>query len=172
MPAPQTLLISIVCADDSVAVMAFVVKELHPATGVIMWEREPSYEAITSEIERASASFDADKMPIKSWRIIERDDIPADRTYRNALRDNGKKLQHNMPHARELHRELLRSERREVFPVMDGEYLKALDTGDSVARQAVARKKQGLRDAPAHPAIEAAKTVEQLKTLTLDKLSE
>lgn len=172
MPAPQTLLISIICADDSVAVMAFVTKELHPATGVIMWEREPSYEAITSEIERASASFDADKLPIKSWRIIERDDIPVDRTYRNALRDNGKKLQHNMPHARELHRESLRAERRDLFPLLDGEYLKAVDTGDSMSREAIARKKQGLRDAPAHPSIEAAKTTEQLKALTLDKLSQ
>lgn len=170
MPQPQTLLISIICADDTVAIMAFVTKELNPATGSIAWEREPTAESISAEIARASASFDAVQQPIKSWRIIEREHIPADRTYRNALRDNGKKLHHNMPHAREIHRELLRADRRELWLQMDGEYLRGLETGDGTA-QAVANKKQKLRDAPAHPAIERAKTIDELKPLTLDKLS-
>jgi hypothetical protein len=129
MPQPQTLLISIICADDTVAIMAFVTKELNPATGSIAWEREPTAESISAEIARASASFDAVKQPIKSWRIIEREHIPADRDYRNALRDDGKKLHHNMPHAREIHRELLRADRRELWLQMDGEYLRAIETG-------------------------------------------
>jgi hypothetical protein len=170
MPQPQTLLISIICADDTVAIMAFVTKELNPATGSIAWEREPTAESISAEIARASASFDAVQQPIKSWRIIEREHIPADRDYRNALRDDGKKLHHHMPHAREIHRELLRADRRELWLQMDGEYLRAIETGGKAT--AVAAKKQKLRDAPAHPAIERAKTIDELKPLTLAKLSE
>jgi hypothetical protein len=75
-----------------------------------------------------------------------------------------------MPHAREIHRELLRADRRELWLQMDGEYLRAIETGGKAT--AVAAKKQKLRDAPAHPAIERAKTIDELKPLTLAKLSE
>lgn len=96
--------------------------------------------------------------------------VPADRSFRDAWRLSGKQLAVNMPVAREIWREELRRERAKIFPRLDVDYMRAQEARDEAELRRVGEAKQKLRDVPDHPAIEAAKTPDELKALTLDKL--
>jgi hypothetical protein len=76
----------------------------------------------------------------------------------------------NMAKARDIHRAILRQERAPRIAALDIAYMRALERGDTTAAQEIAAQKQILRDIPAHPAIEAAQTPEELQALTLDSL--
>ncbi len=76
----------------------------------------------------------------------------------------------NMPKARDIHRQNLRPQRDAKFAPLDGEFMKALEKGDTVKQQQIATQKQKLRDITAHPAIESAQTADDLRKLTLDVL--
>jgi hypothetical protein len=76
----------------------------------------------------------------------------------------------NMPKARDIHRQILRPQRDAKFAPLDGEFMKALEKGDTVKQEQIATQKQKLRDITAHPAIESAQTADDLRKLTLDVL--
>lgn len=162
--SPETELIAITCADQTVAILAFVTIEYN-MKGVPRAVHDPTDAAITAEIARASSSFDPEKRPVKSWRRIARQEIPADRIYRDALRDVKRKLVHDMSTAREIHRSLLRAERGRIFPDLDGTFMRAQDTDDHAAATKVSRARKRLRELPNDPRIDAAKTIEDLKAL-------
>lgn len=98
--------------------------------------------------------------------------IPTNRFYRNAWSFNDTKTAVivNMPKARTIHRDLIRAERNKHLIPLDVAYMRALERADTTAAQEIAAQKQKLRDIPAHPAIEAAQTPEELMELTLGKL--
>lgn len=93
---------------------------------------------------------------------------PEDRSFRNAWRMNGKSIAVDMPMARDIHRNRLRMERNKRLAELDIEAMRALEAGGDI--KAVTAAKQRLRDAPSHPAIEAAQTPDELKAITLDML--
>lgn len=160
---PETVFIAITFADGSVGIMQFVTKDLRAG-----WARPATAENVAAEIARSA--WDSGKTPIKGWRIIRYEDIPKDRTYRNALRDDGANLTHDMPHARELHREHLREARAPLLAALDVEYQRADERGDANTKRDVADRKQALRDVTDHPGIEAAQTTDELKAVwPLDK---
>lgn len=74
----------------------------------------------------------------------------------------------NMTKARDIHRDKLRGARAPLFAALDVEFQRALEDGKPAA-DIVARKK-ALRDVTAHPDIEAAQTIEQLKAVWPDCL--
>lgn len=153
----QTFL-CITFGDDTVGIMGFVTEERHD--GVVWWTRLATRAAVSAEIARTG--FDRHKLPIKGWRFIEYADIPQDRTYRNALRwDEG--FYHDMPHARNLHRDYLRRARAKAMPLLDVAYLQALEANEVEQRALVCARKQVLRDLPTHPGIEMAETTDELK---------
>lgn len=76
----------------------------------------------------------------------------------------------NMSKARDIHRQNLRPQRDAKFAPLDGEYMKALEKGDTVKQQQIATQKQKLRDITTHPAIDSAQTPEELRKLSLDVL--
>ncbi len=160
---PDTVLVALTFADDSVGIMAFVTTEYRGNDPV--WSRPPTPANIEAEIAKASASFDAVQLPVRSWRLVAREELPADRTYRNALRDDKKAgLTHDMVKARSIHRDLIREARAPRLAELDVQYLRATETADPVAEEIV-REKQVLRDATADPRIEAAQTIEELKAV-------
>lgn len=118
MNPPETVLIAIECADDTVAIMAFVTCEYN-TDGSRRWTREASPEQIEAEMARTSKSIAAEKLPFRKWRRVERSEIPEDRTYRNALRHDGTKFYHDMAHARKLHLADLRHEREKKLAKLD-----------------------------------------------------
>lgn|SRR5262245_29057910 len=77
----------------------------------------------------------------------------------------------DMARARAIHRDSLRAERNTKLAGLDVDALRAVEVGDAAAVKAVGARKQQLRDMPAHPAIEAAETPDDLRLLSLDALS-
>lgn len=120
-----------------------------------------------SEIAKWNAN---DQAEVVSVHPIEETDIPADRTFRGAWKLNAGKVVVDMPKARDLHRSKLRGLRTPVLSSLDVEYQKADETGDSKKKKDIAKRKQALRDVTTHPAIDAAKTPDELKAVIPDVL--
>ena len=163
---PETLRIALTCADGTLALMTFVTTE-YRADGSIAWARLATRGTVDAEIARASVSFDPEQVPVISWRFAEESEIPTDRTYRNAWRDTGTGVEHDMVHARELHRNLLREWRAPRLAALDLAYLQADEKKDESGKTLIAQEKQRLRDVTADPRIEAAQSVAALWALGL-----
>ena len=67
----------------------------------------------------------------------------------------------DMTRAKEIHKKKVRRARKKLFPDLDAQFQKALET--SADTSAIVAKKQALRDAPAASAITNASTVTELK---------
>lgn len=157
---PEVQFVSISRADGGLSIMQFVTKGLLNES--VVFEREASDENIADEI--AKAQIDA-----VEWRRIGPDEVPADRTFRNAWKDDGKALGVDLPKARDIHRERLRTLRAPLLTALDAEFQRSYK--DPAAMDAIEAKKQALRDVTADPAIEAAKTPEDLKAVLPAALS-
>jgi hypothetical protein len=96
--------------------------------------------------------------------------VPQDRTFRGAWQFNGAAVEVDMVKARDIHRDALRAERNPRFDALDAEWFRAAETADTDAQASVAAQKQALRDVTADARIDAAKTPDELKALTLDAL--
>jgi hypothetical protein len=168
MKKPDVVLLSLTFADDTIGIMSFVVCEYN-TDGSPRWEREATPEEIQREILKASKSFDADKLPVKGWRRVNSEEIPKDRSYRNALRHDGTGFFHDMAHARQLHLGMLRAERAKKLEELDREWMKATGQGKKKEAAEVEAKRQALRDFPVTmaDAIEGASTTEELKKIIL-----
>lgn len=71
----------------------------------------------------------------------------------------------SMVKAREIQRDRIRAMRAPVLAELDIAYQRADEQGDSEAKADIAARKQALRDATKDPAIDAAKTPEELKAV-------
>ncbi len=155
----------------------------HPETGIL----QVFYAAPKGHLEEKLGSLsDADYRAHVEERL--RDDLPAgvtdlrempaawrpldDRTFRDAWRLNGDKCSVDMVRARDCHRGNLRRQRGPLLQALDVEALRGVEKMDSKVVADVAARKQKLRDAPAHPDIEAAATPDELKALTIDVLTQ
>lgn len=169
MKTPETVLIAIECADDTVIIMAFVTCEYNN-DGSPRWTREATAEEIEKEIGRMSVSIDKEKRPFRGWRRVERSEIPEDRTYRNALRHDGTKFHHDMAHARRLHLAELRHQREKKLEQLDRNWMRASGQGKQNDATIIEEKRQALRDFPVTMAarIERANTTDELKKVTLE----
>lgn len=95
--------------------------------------------------------------------VVEDAQLPAERTFRNAWKQQGNAVTVDMPKAREIWRDKIRIARAPKFEPLDVAWFKAVEANDVVAMTDIKAKKKALRDAPADPRIEAAKTPEDLK---------
>lgn len=167
MRPPDVVHIAITCADDSLAIMAFVTREYN-ADGTVAWSRQATKFAVDAEV--ALCSFTADKMPLKGWRPVDPRDIPADRTYRDALRDTGTAIAHDMEHVKRIALDHVRQERAPLFAEFDALWMRANGQGDAKAAAEIEAKRQALRDAPQElaKALAEVKTVDEVKALRPD----
>ena len=78
----------------------------------------------------------------------------------------------DMQEARLIVQDMIREERLPVLASLDVAYMRASEAKDEAEMQAVADLKQILRDLPADPRIEAAKTPEELEHLARDAVKE
>ena len=100
--------------------------------------------------------------------MLPDDWVPADRrAFRSAWVLNGETIDVDMPRAREIQKARLRREREPMLAALDTEYMRADETRDAARKSAIAAEKQALRDVTASPLIDAAKTPEELKSLTV-----
>ena len=93
-----------------------------------------------------------------------------DNDFFDAFRWDGESVVVDMPAARDVWRERLRSDRRPLLADADLAFMRALEAGNDAARAAAVARKQALRDLPQRPEIEAAATTAELKALTIDTL--
>jgi hypothetical protein len=167
IPKYETCKIAIVRPDGGVSIMSFMIVgrgNTLPDGAVWLdekvgsWARQPTESVVAAEVRRAVPDYVA-------WYRVSDDDIPADRTFRDALHHNGKALVHDIEKARGIKRDHLRHERASALPLLDNEWMKATGQGDRKAAAEVEAKRQKWRDAPADPRIETAQTVEELKSI-------
>lgn len=116
-------------------------------------------EAIAHEIEKWSA---VSGYQAAAWELIERSEVPEDRTFRSAL---GHDLTVNMVKAREIHRQRLRDIRAPLLAAADIDMLRAMEASNKTEQSRLSALKQQLRDVTADPAIDAATTPEALKAV-------
>lgn len=102
--------------------------------------------------------------------VLEESDIPADRTFRDALVVADGAVTHDMAKARDIHKGRLRALRAPKLAALDVEYLQADEAGDATAKAAIAARKQALRDVTKDAGIAAASTVEQLAAVLPEAL--
>lgn len=176
----QYISIALTMDDSSLAIMSFVTlgRSVKLPFGAIpianlpgFWTRKPTKEAIQAEIDRAfpGVSLEGHKLlKCLSWRILREEDIPEDRAYRNAWTDEGKgSIKHNMEYAKDLHRHFIRSERHSKLIELDGKWMRAVGKGNKTEELEIEKERQKWRDAPTNPKIEQAKTIEELKQISI-----
>ena len=103
-------------------------------------------------------------------QIVDESVIPVDRTFRNALKQTGSALIHDMPKCRDIWRGKLRELRRPKMQALDVAYTQADERGDAVEKTRIVAEKQKLRDVTADPRIETAQTPEALKAVMPSEL--
>lgn len=171
---PKSIYVAISRSDGSLSIMAYLVMArghvlpkggawLNEKTGI--WTRRATDELIAEEVQKACDSTPEHGAAV-SWRVVKPGEVPADRTYRDALTDDGKKIQHDMPRAREVHRQHIRKRRATVLRELDGQWMRATGRGNAAEAKRIEGERQKWRDMPADARIEAAQTVEELKKLT------
>lgn len=78
----------------------------------------------------------------------------------------------DMEKARLIAQDMIREERAKAFEVLDVEYMRASESQDTEKMAEIVAVKQVLRDLPADPRIEAAKTPEELEHLARNSVKE
>lgn len=150
-------LISLVFADQTLGIMSLVLEDTRAG-----WTVFPTQEVVEREIQRSE--FGEGKKPIRSWRLISPSELPATREFRAAWRDHGKIVE-DISECRKIYKDRLREARKPLLESLDIEYQIADEQGNTARKREVAIEKQRLRDATDDPRIEAAQTVEELRTI-------
>lgn len=101
------------------------------------------------------------------YTIVPVAEVPSDRTYRNAWVADvvGRKVNHDMVKAREIHKDHMRRGRTPLLAALDVAYIKADEKGPAGAAEKaqIAAQKAALRDVTAAAGIAAATTPDELK---------
>lgn len=93
-----------------------------------------------------------------SYRIVNDDEVPSDRTFRNAWKDD---LTVDMPKAKDITKARLRAERAPLLEAQDVAFQRALEAGSGTA--SIIAEKTRLRDLPS--LVDTMSTLEQLKAV-------
>jgi hypothetical protein len=96
------------------------------------------------------------------WEVADAD-IPPDRSFRDAWVIARQAINVDMEKARNVHKNRLRAEREALLAELDVQYLRAVESGNVSEASRISARKQQLRDVTKDPAIESARTPEELK---------
>ena len=105
-----------------------------------------------------------------AFKDIDISSISADRTFRDAWELNGDVVSVNMPKARAIHMNRIRTLRNEKLKDLDVDYIMAMEASDQTKMDEIAVLKRTLRDIPKTFDLSVAKTPEELKNLMPDIL--
>ncbi len=134
-----------------------------PETGLQLYRalREDEYRAFALANSIPTGAINVAEIP-EDW-VNPKD--TANAPFRNALRLVGGGLDIDMSKARDIWRDRMRLARAPLLTALDIEYMRADEAGDVARKREVALQKQSLRDVTADPAIEAARTPDDLKAV-------
>jgi len=106
------------------------------------------------------------------YREVDESELPAENalrgkeeTFRDAWEDTGRTVEVNMPKARDIHMNRIRSARNLALAAQDVALFKAIEGGDVAEQAKIAALKQTLRDIPQTFRLDGAQTPEALKAL-------
>jgi hypothetical protein len=104
-----------------------------------------------------------------TWKIVNTDNLPTDRTYRNAwecdFNEGQKPIKHNMDKAKAIHVDRIRASRQPKLESLDIELMKAIGKNDSAKIAEIETARQKLRDLPETIDLSTATTIEGLKNI-------
>ena len=103
-------------------------------------------------------------------RDVLESEVPIDRTFRNAWRDNGR-ITTDMVIARNLHLDRIRSRRNSKLVESDMQLLRAIETDDTVEKSRLISLRQTLRDLPQQLDLTTASTPDALKQIWPSELA-
>lgn len=108
-----------------------------------------------------------------SSRITDTENIPSDRTFREAWHDDkpGKQIDIDMPRAKEIQIARIKEKRQEKFIEMGFPVQLDPDLEEAIIPEVTRGKLKALRDLPETFDLSSAKTPEQLKALWPEELS-
>lgn len=150
-----TKIYALPCVDGGVKIMQTTV---NPTTG----EHYSPQECLAKWHPNARAEITGEVIEVPSL-----DAIPQDRSFRSAWKFDGG-FSVDMPKARNIHRDRMRKARALKLAALDVEAMRAVEESKPLAP--IVQRKQELRDVTALPAIEAARTPEELKAVWPDCL--
>ena len=103
---------------------------------------------------------------------VDRIQVPANRVFRDAWAKDSSRavVTVNMHKAREIQRDRIRQQRAERWGGADSAWNIAQEANDAAKMANAAAHRRALRDAPAHPSIDAAQTPGELAAVTLDSI--
>lgn len=106
---------------------------------------------------------------VVSIRKLNKEEVPNDRTFRDSWQDEGNTISHNMNKAKEIHLKRLRERRNYLLSEKDKEWMKAVGQENKTEADKIEAERQALRNFPEilKPDLDAAKTIEELKLITL-----
>lgn len=96
-----------------------------------------------------------------SFEVVQRTDVPSDRTFRNAWTAQGGRIGHDTEKARSIAKDILRAKRQPLLDALDVQMLRAIEEGRPT--QAIADEKQRLRDITQEA--DRGATIAELKTV-------
>lgn len=143
---PSVQHVVIVCANDHVMVMAYILDDFSGT------QQANTDEQILLEIARTMKVHEYNGvnpfLPIKFWQRISSDSIPTNRKYRQAWSHDGTNFGHNLDKVKEILIEKVREKRNAMMNNLDVQIMKAIPKNDQVLIQKVEADKQVLRDIP------------------------
>jgi hypothetical protein len=126
----------------------------------IIYQTETGVAIITPTGELSIEEVAAKDVPAGvPYRIVNDDEVPSDRTFRNAWKED---LTVDMPKAQTITKERLRAERAPLLTALDVQYQRAQEDGRDTT--IIISEKQRLRDVT--KLADAATTLDELKALS------
>jgi hypothetical protein len=131
----------------------------------------PNLNAVSSqhlETEREKLDHHTKKylakigIPDADYWVLDHTELPS-KVFRNAWIDAGNKVVVDMPAAREIHMNRIRTDRNKELIKKDIEYIRALEVGDTTETAKVVAEKQALRDIPQTFQLSSYRTSEALQ---------
>lgn len=111
-----------------------------------------------------------DVPPDTTWHIVDSANIPEDRYFRDAWKQEDGAISVDMNKAVDVHKNFLREQRAPLMEALDVKYMRADETGNGASKTSIAARKQALRDITSHSEISSATTLEELKSAALSVL--
>jgi hypothetical protein len=107
-------------------------------------------------------------MSYETWRLYKKQNKIDNSNVQNELQKNkNRNITINMNKARDIWKNKLREDRKPLLEILDVQYIRALERGQTELIQKIVKKKEFLRDITDDPRIENAQNTDDLRQVTI-----
>lgn len=148
---------------------AFLDKAIDELETSLSKDDEWSDADIQAEVDKNAETWAAIGLKAVGWHRCTHDDFPVEHhDFRDAWTIKDGKVVVDIDRARQVTRQRLRAERGAIMARNDVESLRAMEAKDEKKLAAILAEKQRLRDITKHPAIDKAKTLDDLRGVLIE----